>query len=124
MAAIVDAAAETRGPIVYATLIIVLIVMPVLLLQGLSGAFFQPLVTSSLLAIAVSMIVALTVTPALCLLLMSNGSVERRESPVVGALRRGYERVLSGSVGAAYPALIATIVVILIGAAIVPFMEI
>lgn len=123
MAVIVDAAAETRGPIVYATLIIVLIVMPVFLLQGLSGVFFQPLVTSYLLAIAVSMIVALTVTPALCLLLMSNGSVERRESPVVGALRRGYERVLSGSIGAAWPALIATIVVILIGAAIVPFLE-
>jgi len=123
MAAIVDAAAETRGPIVYATLIIVLVVMPVFLLQGLSGVFFQPLVTSYLLAIAVSMLVALTVTPALCLLLMSNGSVERRESPVVGALRRGYGRVLSRSVGAAYPALIATVVVILIGAAILPFLE-
>lgn len=123
MAVIVDAAAETRGPIVYATLIIVLVVMPVFLLQGLSGVFFQPLVTSYLLAIVVSMLVALTVTPALCLLLMGNGSVERRESPVVGALRRGYERLLSGSVGAAYPMLIAAIIAVLIGAAIVPFLE-
>ena len=123
MAVIVDAAAETRGPIVYATLIIVLVVMPVFLLQGLSGVFFQPLVTSYLLAIVVSMLVALTVTPALCLLLMGNGSAERRESPVVGALRRGYERLLSGSVGAAYPMLIAAIIAVLIGAAIVPFLE-
>nr|HMT20658.1 efflux RND transporter permease subunit [Promineifilum sp.] len=123
MSVIVDAAAEMRGPVVYATLIIVLIVMPVFLLQGLSGVFFQPLVTSYLLAIVVSMLVALTVTPALCMLLMNNGSVERRESPIVGALRRGYERVLSLSIGAVYPALIATIVVVLIGAAIVPFLE-
>ncbi len=123
MSVIVDAAAEMRGPVVYATLIIVLIVMPVFLLQGLSGVFFQPLVTSYLLAIVVSMLVALTVTPALCMLLMNNGSVERRESPIVGALRRGYERALSLSIGAVYPALIATIVVVLIGAAIVPFLE-
>ena len=123
MSAIVDAAAETRGPVVYATLIIVLIVMPVFLLRGLSGVFFQPLATSYLLAIAVSMLVALTVTPALCLLLMTNGSSERRESPVVGALRRGYERMASLSVGAAYPALIATVIAILVGVAIVPFLE-
>ena len=123
MSAIVDAAAETRGPVVYATLIIVLIVMPVFLLRGLSGVFFQPLATSYLLAIAVSMLVALTVTPALCLLLMTNGSSERRESPVVGALRRGYERIASLSVGAAYPALIATVIAILVGVAIVPFLE-
>lgn len=123
MSIIVDAAAEIRGPVVYATLIIVLIVMPVFLLGGLSGVFFQPLATSYLLAIAVSMLVALTVTPALCLLLMTNGSVERRESPVVAALRRGYERMASLSVGAAYPALIATVIAILLGVAIVPFLE-
>lgn len=123
LSVIVDAAAETRGPIVYATLIIALIVMPVFLLQGLSGVFFQPLAVSYLLAIVVSMLVALTVTPALSLLLMSNGSVERRESPVVGALRRGYERLLSLTVGAAYPALIVAAVVILLGVAIVPFLE-
>lgn len=123
LAVIVDAAAETRGPIVYATLIIVLIVMPVFLLRGLSGVFFQPLVVSYLLAIGVSMLVALTVTPALCLLLMGNGAAERRESPVVGALRRAYDRLLSRSVGAAWPMLIAAGVAILIGAAIVPFLE-
>jgi len=124
LAVIVDAAAETRGAIVYATLIIALIVMPLFLLQGLSGVFFQPLVVSYLLAVVVSMLVALTVTPALCLLLMGNGSAERRESPVVGALRHGYERMLSATVGAAYPALIVAIVAILLGAAIVPFLEV
>ncbi|RIK17424.1 MAG: acriflavin resistance protein [Anaerolineae bacterium] len=124
LAVIVDAAAETRGAIVYATLIIALIVMPLFLLQGLSGVFFQPLVVSYLLAVVVSMLVALTVTPALCLLLMGNGSAERRESPVVGALRHGYERMLSATVDAAYPALIVAIVAILLGAAIVPFLEV
>jgi CzcA family heavy metal efflux pump len=124
LAVIVDAAAEIRGPIVYATLIIALIVMPLFLLQGLSGVFFQPLVISYLLAVGVSMLVALTVTPALSLLLMSNGSVERRESPIVGALRRGYERVLSATVGAAYPVLIVAVIAILLGAVLVPFLEV
>ena len=64
-AIILEASLEVRSAIVYATLINVLAVVPVFFLQGLTGAFFQPLAFSYALAILASMVVALTVTPAL-----------------------------------------------------------
>ena len=62
---ILEASLEVRGPIVYATLIIVAAAAPVLFLEGLSGAFFKPLVFSYALAVVASLVIALTVTPAL-----------------------------------------------------------
>jgi Cu/Ag efflux pump CusA len=123
MSVIGDAAVEMRGLALYATLIIALMVAPVFLLQGLSGEFFRPLVISYLIAVVVSMLVALLVTPALSLLLFGDGSVDRRESPVMAALRRGYDGLLARTVGAAYPMLILGIIAILIGLAIIPFLE-
>ena len=92
---ILEASLEIRSAIVYATLIIVLAVVPVFFMEGLSGAFFQPLALSYGLAMLASMVVALTVTPALSLLLLSDVPLERRESPLVRWLQRGYERLLA-----------------------------
>jgi CzcA family heavy metal efflux pump len=92
---ILDASLEVRSPIVFATLIIVAASLPVFLLEGLSGAFFQPLAVSYTLAILASLVVALTVTPALCLIMLRNAPVERRESPIVRRLQRGYTALLS-----------------------------
>jgi CzcA family heavy metal efflux pump len=92
---ILDASLEVRSPIVYATLIIVAAAIPVFLLQGLTGSFFQPLAISYTLAIVASMVVALTVTPALTLILLSRTRVERRESPVTRWLQRRYTGLLS-----------------------------
>jgi CzcA family heavy metal efflux pump len=92
---ILEASLEVRSPIVFATLIIVAAAVPVFLLQGLTGAFFRPLAMSYTLAIVASMGVALTLTPALTLLLLRNAPVERRESPLVRVLQRGYAASLS-----------------------------
>ncbi|MCW2723703.1 MAG: acriflavin resistance protein [Frankiales bacterium] len=92
---ILHASLEVRSPIVYATLIIVAAAVPVFLLQGLTGAFFRPLAVSYTLAILASMVVALTVTPALSLILLRNAPVERHESPVVRMLQARYSRLLS-----------------------------
>ena len=86
---ILNASLEVRGPIVYATLIIVAAAVPIFLLQGLTGAFFRPLALSYTLAIVASLLVALTVTPALALILLGRSTIERRQSPVVGVLQRG-----------------------------------
>ena len=75
---ILNASLEVRGPIVYATLIIVAAAVPVFLLQGLTGAFFRPLALSYTLAIVASLVVALTVTPALALILLGESKIERR----------------------------------------------
>jgi CzcA family heavy metal efflux pump len=92
---ILHASLEVRSPIVYATLIIVAAAVPVFLLQGLTGSFFRPLALSYTLAIVASLLVALTVTPALALLLLSRTKIERRRSPLVGVLQRAYTAVLS-----------------------------
>jgi CzcA family heavy metal efflux pump len=93
MRVILDASLEVRHAIVHATLIEVLALMPVFFLGGLSGAFFTPLAISYSLSLLASMVVALTVTPALAYILVARAPIER-ESPLVAWLKGVYEGVL------------------------------
>lgn len=99
MEVILDASLEVRSPIVYATLIIVAAAVPVFLLEGLTGAFFRPLAVAYTLAILASMVVALTVTPALALIMLRRARVERHESPVTRWVQRQYTGLLGRIVG-------------------------
>jgi len=67
---ILDASLEVRRPVVLATVVVGLVFLPILLLPGLQGSFFAPLAGAFLLATFASLLVALSVTPALCLLLL------------------------------------------------------
>lgn len=64
------ASVEVRGPVVYATYVLGLTILPILLLTGLQGAFFSPLALAFLLATFASLVVAMTVTPALACLFL------------------------------------------------------
>jgi CzcA family heavy metal efflux pump len=119
-AVILRACLEVRSPIVYATFIVVAASIPVFLLTGLTGAFFRPLAASYTLAIVASMVVALTVTPALSLLLLKNAHIERRKSPVVGWLQRGYTAGLSRIVVRPVAAYLTFALVTVAGVAIYP----
>jgi CzcA family heavy metal efflux pump len=121
-AIVLDASLEVRRAIVYATLIIVLAVAPVFLLHGVSGAFFKPLVLSYGLAVLASLVVALTVTPALSLILLRNAPLERRDPPLTRWLQRAYVAVLARIVRRPSPALAVTAVTMLAGVAVVPFL--
>ena len=101
---VLDASVEVRSAITYATVINVVAIVPVFFLEGLSGAFFKPLVLAYGLAVLVSMLVALTVTPALCLILLSRGKLDKRESPLLRVLKRAYGAVLALLVRRASPA--------------------
>ncbi len=122
MAIIIDASLEMRGALIYAALIMLLAVLPVFFLQGLSGGFFQPLAISYALALLASMAVALIVTPAMSLLLLSNASLDRGESPLVGRLQRGYNGILARAIRTPRPAYLAVVMIMLIGLAVVPFL--
>ena len=119
---ILDASMEVRGPIVLATLIVVVAVVPVLFLDGLSGAFFKPLVMAYLLAILASMIVAVTVTPALGLILFRNAPLHGKGSPLVAWLSRGYSALLGKTTRSPKPAYALVAVVTLAGAALWPLL--
>jgi CzcA family heavy metal efflux pump len=120
-AIILDASLEIRSPIVYATLIIILAVVPVFFMGGLSGAFFEPLALSYGLSLLASMVVALTVTPALCLMFLDTMRVER-ESPLVGWLQRHYQAVLARIIRAPAIAYATTGVIVLAGILVWPLL--
>jgi CzcA family heavy metal efflux pump len=68
---VLDATLEVRSAVVYATFVVALVFLPVLTMSGLQGRFFAPLGTAFILANLASLVVALTVTPALCFALLS-----------------------------------------------------
>ncbi len=119
---ILDASLEVREAIVHATLIDVVTLLPVFFIGGVSGAFFQPLALSYGLAVLASMVVALTVTPALCLMLLSRARIEHRTSPLVRWMLPAYERVLERIITHPRPVFITTAIVIVIGLAVVPLL--
>jgi CzcA family heavy metal efflux pump len=91
---VLEASIEVRGAIVYASLIEISALLPVFFLQGLSGAFFYPLATAYVVAGLVSPLIALTVTPAMVYILLSNAPIDHRQSPIVPWLHKIYDRVL------------------------------
>ena len=114
---------ELRRPLTYATLISLLAVVPVAAMAGRPGAFFEPLVVAYALAVVAAMVVAMTVTPALSLILFSRGAALRRESPLVRGMRPRYDRALSGVVGRPRAVLIAAAAAVAVGIALMPMLS-
>jgi CzcA family heavy metal efflux pump len=119
---ILEASLEVRSPIVYATLIIIAALLPVYLLHSLTGTFFQPLVLSYGLAVLASLVVALTVTPAMSLILLANAPLERRDAPLARCLKGGYVALLSRIVHRPRPAYLVVGLTIAAGALVLPFL--
>lgn len=120
---IFEACIETRGPMVYATLILVLAVTPLFLLSGPLGAFLSPLAVSFVLALLASMVVAMTVTPALAMVFLRGASLDHREPPLVRWCQRRYGAALARIVGAPRAAFLIAGVVILAGVVALPLMS-
>ncbi|MCB5275699.1 Cobalt-zinc-cadmium resistance protein CzcA [Arthrobacter sp. SO5] len=119
---VVNASLEVRGPIVYATLIIVAATVPIFFLDGLTGAFFRPLATSYTLAVMASMLVALTVTPAMAYIFLRNAKLEDRDPPVVRVLKRWYDAALRPIVRRPLPGYAALAALGLVGVVAAPLL--
>ena len=92
---VLDASLEVRSAVVYASLIVVLVFLPVFFLDGLAGSFFRPLALAYVLAILASLVVALTVTPALSFMLLTGGARPAARSPAGrAACKRLYRPML------------------------------
>ena len=119
---VLEASIEVRGAIVYASLIEISALMPVFFLQGLSGAFFFPLATAYVVAGLVSPIIALTVTPAMVYILLSNAPIDHRQSPIVPWLHKIYDRVLGRTLRTPSLAYGAASGIVLAGLFVTPFL--
>jgi CzcA family heavy metal efflux pump len=119
---VLEASLEVRQAIIHATLIDAVVLIPIFFIGGLSGAFFQPLAVSYGLAVLASMFVALTVTPVMCLLLLSKAPIEHQMQPLVVWLQQRYERVLAPIIRHPRPVFTATAIVMIVGFAVVPLL--
>ncbi len=115
---VLEASLEVRSAIVYATLIVLLAFLPVFLIPGLAGAFFQPLAATYALAVLASMVVALVVTPALSLILLPRATLAAQEPRFARVLKRGYRLLLDRCVDRWRTAAIAVLVLLVATAAV------
>jgi CzcA family heavy metal efflux pump len=122
MALIVESTIEVRTAALYGSLIVALAVVPVFFLEGMAGALFPPIAIAFLVALGASMLVALTVTPALSLLLARKAPGDRRAAPVVRWLQPRYASALGWMVGRPRVVLLAAGAVVAAGVVAVPFL--
>jgi CzcA family heavy metal efflux pump len=91
---VLDACYEVRSSVVYATVAVVLVAVPVLALPGIAGRLFAPLAVSYGLATLASLVVALTVTPAFAMVLFGRGNASPKDPPLLRWSRWRYEALL------------------------------
>ena len=126
MRVVFDATCEVRGPILVSTAIVLLVFLPLLFLPGLSGKLFSPLAHAYIVSIFVSMVVSMTVTPALAWLLLGRGKQNAKahgqdahatDGPVLRACKRG--ALWAYDVSMPRPGIVVGICVLLVGIGVV-----
>lgn len=117
---VLDASLEVRSAVVYATFIVALVFVPVLTMGGIGGRLFSPLAVSFLFATFASLVVALTVTPALCLTILSRAK-PYTEPRSVGRLKHAHRHALESVSRAPRFILAVIIIVVASAAATIPF---
>ncbi|HET6881122.1 MAG TPA: efflux RND transporter permease subunit [Pirellulales bacterium] len=121
---IYQASSEVRNSVVFATLIVVLVVLPLFWLSGLEGRLFAPLGLSYLVTLLASLLVSLTVTPAMAAYLLPNGKfLEHAHDPVVVRWLKWIDtRLLHFTLRHAYIVLSAVAVVVAVSVASIYWM--
>jgi len=120
---VLDATIEVRSAVVYATLAITLVCIPLLTMSGLAGRLFAPLGIAYILATLASLIVALTVTPALCLVLLGRRDLPEKEPPITRWLKEWYRSLLLQVERHPRAVMGGVIIFIVAGLATLPFLK-
>jgi CzcA family heavy metal efflux pump len=121
---IYKASSEIRNSIVFATLIIVLVFLPLFNLGGFEGRMFAPLAFAYIASIAASLLVALTVTPALCYFMLGRSKLIEKEadSGLVTWLKKRYAGTLDWTLRHPSEIIIASVAMLVIALMLVPLM--
>ncbi len=117
-----EASVEVRSAVVYATFVVALVFLPVMALSGVQGRLFAPLAWSYILAIMASLVVALTLTPAMCYAMLPKVLDTVREPQFVVRMKAAYGRLVGRLAGHVGWILAAVTVLCLGAAALVPLM--
>jgi CzcA family heavy metal efflux pump len=120
---IYEASREVRGSIVFATLIVMVVFLPLFFLSGVEGRLLRPLGFAYLVAIFASLIVALTLTPALCAYILPRGrALAHGDSFVVRHLKNGYRPLLERTVRRPALVIVGAAAALAAAIALVPFL--
>ncbi|WP_354686784.1 efflux RND transporter permease subunit [Cupriavidus necator] len=117
------ASVEVRSGIVYATLVVVLVFVPLFALPGIEGRLFAPMGIAYIVSILASMLVSMTVTPVLSYYLLPRMKrLDHPDSPLVAWLKRFDTRILAWSMPRARPILATAAAAVVVAAATVPLL--
>ena len=117
---IFDAFVEVRLAVIFSTVIIIVVFAPIFSLTGVEGRIFAPMGLAYLLSIAASLVVAMTLTPALCAILLANRPLPQENTFASRLTERLYRPLLNLSLrapqiilGLALAALVARVLIML-----------
>ncbi len=120
---VLSASLEVRSAVVYATFIVILVFLPVLALPGVAGKLFAPLGIAYILAVVASLLVALTVTPAMSLALLARDERPDEGPRWVQRMKARYLALLGKAESRARGVMIVVALCCVAGVAMLPFFK-
>ncbi len=116
-----DASIEVRSAVVYATFVVILVFIPVITMGGIQGRLFSPLGYAYILSILASLVVALTVTPALSAVLLSERTIQHEEPRWLSFVKDWYAKKLSNILKKPRKLVLIAVFLVLAAVSTVPF---
>ncbi len=121
---IYEASSEVRNSIVFSTIIVVLVFIPLFALSGIEGKLFAPLGIAYIVSLVASLVVSLTITPVLCYYLVSRAKVlkHKEDGPLVRILKSWDEKLLQKTIHHPKTVIVACAGLLTGALALLPFM--
>lgn len=117
---VLEAASEVAVPVLFGVGIIILVFLPLMTLEGMEGKMFAPLAYTIAIALFVSLVLSLTLTPALCSLALKGGSGE--DTRIIQFIKKPYLKLLNFAISNEYKTIGISCIAFIISLAIVPLL--